>query len=165
MPRGLTTYRPRVSESTRLMPKWLHLTALAHSLLSSSISFTFNPASFKPFFLAFHTLGIFLPSVFLCPLLAPPIQTQFFCFLNSSPLLFHNECSSITHNFYTQAAEHRYYSGYNQEDPYLSKISHIKQIKCFKKFTFLHSKYFTTCRKKSPYILQAEKLGERRQKC
>lgn len=41
---------------------------------------------------------------------------------------------------------------------YLSKITNIKQVKCFKEFALLHSKYFTAGRKECSYILQAQKL-------
>lgn len=59
------------------MPKWFHQTALTHTLLSPSISFPFNSASFLRYF---------------------------FCFLSSSPLVFQNKCS-IIHNFYFTATK------------------------------------------------------------
>lgn len=99
-------YRPGVSESTRLMPKWFDQSALTHTL-SSSISFPFNSASLKPFILAFHMLRAFLSSIFPCPFLAPPIQTYFFCFHYSSPLVF------ITNaHHYSQLLYHSYQQKY-----------------------------------------------------
>lgn len=44
---------------------------------------------------------------------------------------------------------------------YLSKVADIKQIKCFKEFTFLHPKCLTTGQKERSYILQTKKLKKK----